>query len=528
MPLDKIGILMSADPDAARQEQEIANREMLAKLLLRNSGDSGAINPSPTGAALTAIGNAVRQGFGTYMLGKSMQQRGDLAQRQADVMQQIMQQGFGDQQVALPGPAFATADTPDSAYTPFSGDLSTGQAQVEPVTKPGSLVIPGMDSRQALQAYLLDPKGYMSALSGTYASNAQTPDAVKVMQWQGVTPEQSRNLWMANQLKDATQSYGPNTTVIPPNGNPFMTPSAAPPGGMTVITSQGPQVVPVPNAAAVNAGYVGAEEEAKRRAAAQNTMVTTLGPDGRPVATRQSDAYGRPTAMSPYEESGARSAGEAEFQTVPVYDPVTKVYRYEKRSRAPGQIQGLGPMQTKQETLPVEIMQERNKVFNEKVWPSVNKGGDAGRDLRDIAISLRKTKPWTGPLAESIGVPTAKIQAILGFDSRLTEYQQFNAAIAKRLFDMTLDPELSGTQTEGDAQRFMATLPTLGSTPKAKAFIEDFMEASANRLLRRRDYFADQMEAMQQAGRYDLNEIERRWTKIDRSLWDDPVMEKWR
>jgi hypothetical protein len=289
-------------PDLAVQQQEIANRELLAKMLLAQGGQQNwAQNPSPTGAALGSIGDALREGIGMWTLLKSQGDQTDLVRQQVEAQNRLLQEGFGSQSTApepLPVPTFADSSTPTSDYTPMSGPV--GQSPLfQPQKQPGPAVIPGMEPRRALLANLLWPQAYGEA----YMSNYRQPDRIRELIAEGIDPKTVAGYTLAELQAKGTQSWAPNTTVMMPGQSPFVTPSAAPAGGMTVMTAQGPQVVAIPGAAAVNAGYTGPEEEAKQQARSRNTMVNTIGADGRPVATRQSEAYGRPTDLSLEEKA---------------------------------------------------------------------------------------------------------------------------------------------------------------------------------------------------------------------------------
>jgi hypothetical protein len=102
-----------------------------------------------------------------------------------------------------------------------------------------------------------------------------------------------------------------------------------------------------------------------------------------------------------------------------------------------------------------------------------------------------------------------------------TNAQKFQSVAMDRLLT-TLQAQ-KGMQTEGDSTRAQQTFAQLKNTPAANQFISDFARAKANMDVRRAQFYQDALPLAQQTG--DLNEIDRRWAKIQGSIWADPVLQ---
>lgn len=129
------------------------------------------------------------------------------------------------------------------------------------------------------------------------------------------------------------------------------------------------------------------------------------------------------------------------------------------------------------------------------------------------------------------GAPTmAKAAAILGSlgvkdaEKYASQAQSFQQVAKERL--MTELQAQVGPQTEGDAQRAEATFMQLGNTTEANQLIADLAEARANKAIKKASYYNDALPFARKNG--DLTEIDRRWTKVEPSLWADPVLAKYK
>lgn len=104
-----------------------------------------------------------------------------------------------------------------------------------------------------------------------------------------------------------------------------------------------------------------------------------------------------------------------------------------------------------------------------------------------------------------------------------TNYQRFQSVAMDTLLNKFTAQK--GPQTEGDAQRVMATYASTKNTPMANLWLADFAEANANMDSRRAAFYQDALPLALQEG--DLSKIDREWQKIQGSIWEDPILKKW-
>lgn len=83
-----------------------------------------------------------------------------------------------------------------------------------------------------------------------------------------------------------------------------------------------------------------------------------------------------------------------------------------------------------------------------------------------------------------------------------------------------------GPQTEGDAQRAEATFLRLANTPMANEYIADLTAASARADANKANFYSEALPLARQNG--DFTEIDRRWSKIAPSIWNDPALAKYK
>jgi hypothetical protein len=102
--------------------------------------------------------------------------------------------------------------------------------------------------------------------------------------------------------------------------------------------------------------------------------------------------------------------------------------------------------------------------------------------------------------------------------------QKFQSVAMDRL--LTNLQAQKGPQTEGDSTRAQAVFAQLNNTPQANAFISDFARAKANSDARKAQFYQEALPLAQSGG--DLNEIDRRWMKIQGSIWSDPILQKYK
>lgn len=156
---------------------------------------------------------------------------------------------------------------------------------------------------------------------------------------------------------------------------------------------------------------------------------------------------------------------------------------------------------------------------------------EAGDKAKDVATSLDTLanvdfKTGWGSDAKIKGV---SILVGLGMAPKNAEFyvgngQVFQNEVMKQLVS-TFEGQ-KGTQTEGDAKRVQQTFAQLSNTPYANQYIADLARAKANRDARKAAFYQEALPIAQQSG--DLNEIDRRWMKLQGSIWNDPVLQKYK
>lgn len=104
-----------------------------------------------------------------------------------------------------------------------------------------------------------------------------------------------------------------------------------------------------------------------------------------------------------------------------------------------------------------------------------------------------------------------------------TNVQRFQSVAMDRL--LTVLQAQKGPQTEGDSTRAQQTFAQLKNTPLANQFIIDFARAKANADARRAAFYQEALPLAQAEG--DLSKVDREWKKIQGSIWDDPILQKW-
>lgn len=189
------------------------------------------------------------------------------------------------------------------------------------------------------------------------------------------------------------------------------------------------------------------------------------------------------------------------------------------QSEAEKQLQ-LGAITGRQST-----QQDLNKNW---ITASYNPVIEAGRAASTMTASLDALKSFNmntgwGTEAKAHAASVLTGLGIAPDNAKLfaTNTQKFQAVAMDRL--LTVLQAQKGPQTEGDSTRAQQTFAQLKNTPEANQFIADFARAKANMDARRAQFYQEALPLAQQAG--DLNEIDRRWAKIQGSIWADPVLQ---
>ena len=111
--------------------------------------------------------------------------------------------------------------------------------------------------------------------------------------------------------------------------------------------------------------------------------------------------------------------------------------------------------------------------------------------------------------------------------SYAADAQKFKSVVGESVWQLLAAQK--GPQTEGDAKRAQEVYQRLGNLPEANEFISDVMEAGNNRSISEARFYRKGYSGALDKG--DLSQLERDWAESGdgaRSIWDDPVMKKWR
>ena len=157
--------------------------------------------------------------------------------------------------------------------------------------------------------------------------------------------------------------------------------------------------------------------------------------------------------------------------------------------------------------------------------PVVSAGETAQSHLGSIA-ALRNINMQTGWGADAMakGAEALASMGIKNAEKLATSAQQFNSVVYEKL--MAEQKAQTGPQTEKDFKNIQQTWVKIGNTPQANAFILDLAEARANAAKRKAEFYG---KAMSIADTHkDYLSVDAHWQKVQRSLFDDPVMQKWK
>ncbi len=141
--------------------------------------------------------------------------------------------------------------------------------------------------------------------------------------------------------------------------------------------------------------------------------------------------------------------------------------------------------------------------------------------IRNIDLNTgwgTEAKANAGSILEGLGIAPGNAKM---FAANAQKFQ--SVALDKVNQELLLQ---KGVQAKDDADRAKQTFVSLQNTPEANAFILDFAQAKANMDARRAAYYEGSLPMAQKSG--DLTSIDRRWRKMSGSIWDDPILERWK
>lgn len=237
--------------------------------------------------------------------------------------------------------------------------------------------------------------------------------------------------------------------------------------------------------------------------------------EGEKVFVGGKEAYGNPKVhdqwSDPFGWQGAlaqRNMQTGEIRTAVSRPPVTNVT-------------------TKVES---SALTEGNKDFIQNAYrPSMDaakaaKQANADLDVLDKLPISEKTgwgaqaKAGAANVLQSLGLAGEDAKKMAG------DAQVFNSILNRQVWGLL--GQQKGPQTEGDAQRARDTFAQLGNTPRANEFIKDLARATNNLTVKRSEFFSQAMPKARREG--DLTRVESDWNQQAPSIWDDPVMRKWK
>jgi hypothetical protein len=282
-------------------------------------------------------------------------------------------------------------------------------------------------------------------------------------------------------------------TGMPPAQAPSQVPSRLPPRTQMVTPANFPTISP----------QVQAGRNAEQLRILQDEYTNEKNPDNRA-------ALGREIARV----SGSRPVLQSEAE----------------KQRQLGAIKIDQAVQEKSAMAPVEIQQGAQTKLNDNwITATHNPVQDAGQAARATLSQLdtmaninfqtgwgTEAKAGAASVLASLGVKDAAKYA--------SDAQKFQQVAMER--NMTMLSAQKGMQTEGDSQRAQQTFAQLKNTPQANQYIADLTRANANQAAKRAAFYAEALPLARAQG--DLTEIDRRWQRIAGSIWEDPVLTKYK
>jgi hypothetical protein len=169
-----------------------------------------------------------------------------------------------------------------------------------------------------------------------------------------------------------------------------------------------------------------------------------------------------------------------------------------------------------------------NDVWREQALIPILKAEGAARDFNNQIKALDNIDLKTGFGTEALSTLSSPFAA-LGYKPA-KEYTKDVESFRAIVNDQQLAKQMlqNGVQTEGDAKRSMATLASLGNTPQANEFIKDFARATNNAVLAKAQFYSAAHNHALERGESNLTKIDATWRKANYSIWDDPVMARWK
>jgi len=382
---------------------------------------------------------------------------------------------------------------------------SAPDAQAFPVGPSGTPQQPPVQSQSALSpqmyaAGLRAPQGSANSPQQPIPQQMGQTPATQPMTLPGLSVEQSRSALLNLGPQEYTKLYAAQFSPTRDQRNlSFLSPDqrnrllegqylqkATGDGTQRVLGADGRvYAVPVPGYAPAQATLQGGIAAAQQRAKADNTPLETVDPA---------------TGQTVYRTAGqiVRDAQTGK-PAVSSRNPITQ-------SSA--------------------IKLNDNFVTND-YQPTVT-AGNAAQDMLSNINALRSIPITTGWGANAQAA-AANVLTSMGMASDKVRQYASSAQAFRSIAMAQVNKVLNlakGPQTDQDARRAQQTFASLQNTPQANAFILDYAQAAADMQARKAAYYQQMLPLAQKSG--DLTRVSREWQKIQGSIWDDPVMSKWR
>ena len=161
------------------------------------------------------------------------------------------------------------------------------------------------------------------------------------------------------------------------------------------------------------------------------------------------------------------------------------------------------------------VQDEGSNASKVKTGVSVMRTALAGLGDNGTGWGAEQKKKAT-QIASALGMKNAKEVA--------SNYEIFQSQVGQHLFDLL--GAQKGPQTEGDADRAKETLVGLGKTRRANEVLIDLAEATAERQMKRANFYREMRPEAMKTG--DLSSIDHDWATIAPSVFDSPIMRRWK
>lgn len=248
--------------------------------------------------------------------------------------------------------------------------------------------------------------------------------------------------------------------------------------------------------------------------------------NGAPVAAPIS-GWGQATAANERPVADAQNASKAQFTPATMVDErgndvATNTLVTSGNAPAPG---GKPPVIKRN-----PVLQESEKGLNDdwmkNDYRTAISNSESASNLVNTIKAMRMVDTNTG-WGEGVKGSAASVLGALGVKDAAnyaSKQEKFQALAMDRL--QTELMKQKGPQTEGDAQRASQTFVRLGNTPATNEFILDFAEAKARQDIRKAAFFQEAVNQPHAKG--DLQQINTVWNKIQGSIFDDPILAKYK